>query len=147
MKHSLRNSEPKDHVWLESLRRECYAELFYLTWGGWDEERHQRHFAACIERGRIQIIEVSGSPAGMLQIFESDKEIEIGEVQILPVYQGQGLGTDVLKSVIEKAEKSSKNIILATGLKNSAAIDLYKNLGFKEAKRSETHVHMTYKTE
>ena len=145
MKYSLRDSEPKDQAWLESLRREATKELFNLTWGGWDEERHQRHFAACLEGGHIQIIEVSGSPVGMLQIFESAEEIEIGEIQISPACQGQGLGAHVLKDVMERAQKTSKNVVLSAGLKNSGAFKLYKKLGFEETKRSDTHVHMAYR--
>lgn len=146
MKYSLRNSESKDRVWLESLRREVYKELFDLTWGGWDEERHQRHFSAFWEDGHIQIIEVSGSPVGVLQIFESADVIEMGEVQISPLFQGQGLGSKVLNDVIKKAKENSKNITLSTGLKNSGAFELYKKLGFKETNRSETHIHMAYVT-
>lgn len=118
MNYTLRNSEPKDQAWLESLRWEVYKDLFDLTWGGWDEERHQRHFSAFLKDGNIQIIEVSGGPAGVLQMFESDDNIEMGEVQISLEFQGQGLGTKVLNDVISHAKKASKNVTLATGLKN-----------------------------
>ncbi len=146
MEYSLRNSEPKDKAWLESLRREVYKELFDLTWGGWDEERHQRHFSAFWEEGDIQIIELSGRPVGVLQMFESPDAIEMGEVQISPSFQGLGLGTKVLGDVIKQATEKSKNITLSTGLKNSGAFKLYKKLGFEEIKRTETHIHMAYVT-
>jgi ribosomal protein S18 acetylase RimI-like enzyme len=147
MSYSLRNSEVNDQPWLESLRREVYKDLFDQTWGGWDEERHQRQFSACLERGHIQIIEISASPVGMVQMFESHEEIEIGEFQISPSHQRQGLGAKILGDIIEQAQQSSKNLILSTGLKNAGALKLYKRLGFKEAERSETHVHMMYNHE
>lgn len=146
MEYFLRNSESKDRAWLESLRREAYRQLFDFTWGGWDEERHQRHFSAFLEGEHIQIIEVSNSPVGVLQIFESADEIEIGEIQILPSFQRKGLGKKVLNDVIMGAKNCSKNVILSTGLKNSGAFELYKKLGFKEIKRTETHIHMAYIT-
>ena len=144
MKYSLRNSQIQDRAWLESLRREVYKDLFEQTWGGWDEERHQRHFSACWERGDIQIVEVANSPVGMLQMFETDNNIEIDEIQISLARQGHGLGAKILSDIIKKAQKVSKNVVLSTGLKNSGALKLYKNLGFKETERSETHVHMVY---
>lgn len=148
MEYSLRPSEPQDKAWLESLRRDVYKGLFDLTWGGWDEERHQRHFSAFWERGHIQIIEVDGSPIGVLQLFEAGDEIDIGEIQISPVYQGQGLGlgTKVLSDVINRAKTDSKNITLSTGLKNEGAVRLYQKLGFTETRRSDTHIHMVYVT-
>ena len=39
-------------------------------WGAWDEARHQRHFAECIELGEINIIELNGERAGIIQIFD-----------------------------------------------------------------------------
>jgi len=146
MDYTLRNSEEKDQAWLEVLRREVYRELFNLTWGGWDEERHQRHFSSFLKYGNIQIIEVSGSPVGVLQISESENELTIDEVQISPDYQGQGLGSKVLTDVINRAKELSKKITLATGLKNQGAFKLYRRLGFQETKRTETHIHMMYVT-
>ena len=146
MDYSLRDAESKGRAWLESLRREVYKELFDLTWGGWDEERHKRHFSSFMEDGHIQIIEISGSPVGMIQIFESENEIEIGEIQISPAYQGQGFGSKILTDVISRANNLSKNIALAMGLKNQGALRLYNKLGFQESKRSETHIHMIYVT-
>lgn len=146
MVYTLRASTAKDRVWLEALRRDAYRDLFDQTWGGWDEERHQRHFSACWERGRIQVIETDTSPVGMLQLFETDDAIEIGEIQISPSCQGQGLGTRILRDIIERAQKTSKNLTLSTGLKNTGAQNLYRKLGFEETKRTETHVHMTHTT-
>ena len=99
-----------------------------------------------MEDGHIQIIEISGSPVGMIQIFESENEIEIGEIQISPAYQGQGFGSKILTDVISRANNLSKNIALAMGLKNQGALRLYNKLGFQESKRSETHIHMIYVT-
>ena len=146
MNYSLRNSKIKDKAWIESLRREVYRELFDLTWGGWDEERHQRHFATFLAGGHIQIIEVSNSPVGILQIFESEDKIVISEVQISLAYQGKGLGSKILNDIINRAKEVAKNVTLKTGLKNQGAIDLYNELGFQETNRSETHVHMMYVT-
>ncbi|PHN02178.1 GNAT family N-acetyltransferase [Flavilitoribacter nigricans] len=146
MTYSLIQSEVKDHPWLDALRREVYKDLFDLTWGRWDEARHQRHFSACLDRGAIQIIKVADSPVGMLQLLESEVAIEIGEIQILPAYQRQGLGTKILTDVIHHAQKHAKPLKLSTGLRNVGALELYKKLGFREIERSETHVHMVHFT-
>src|SRR5436309_8232800 len=83
--------------WLEHLRRDVYQELFKATFGGWDEARHARQFAECWERGCISIIKVDGAPVGMIQLFEQPDAVEVGEIQIRPSHQSEGIGSRVLK--------------------------------------------------
>lgn len=142
MNYRLIAAVPKDEAWLEDLRRQVYQELFYATWGGWDEERHQRHFAACLERGHIFVIDREGRRAGMVQIFEEADALEVGELQIQPDGQNHGLGTAVLQDLIARAHGMEKSVKLSLGLKNEKAYRLYQRLGFRCVERSETHFHM-----
>ncbi len=75
---------PGDKAWLEQLRRSVYRDLFFATWGGWDEARHQRHCAECWDAGQIFLIETDGDRVGMIQIHVRPEVIEIGEMQIGP---------------------------------------------------------------
>ena len=142
MRYSLRHAKDADKAWLDELRRAVYEPLFRATWGGWDETRHQRHLAATWQKGRIQLIEVDGQPIGMIQLLEVDDCVEVGEIQILPEYQNQGLGTQLLVDVIDRAREQGRDVILSTGLMNAGAHRLYERLGFEETERSDTHVHM-----
>ena len=142
MLYSLNFATEADHTWLDELRRAAYEPLFHATWGGWDEDRHQRHFAATLERGQIQRIEVDGQPVGMLQLYEADDGIEIGEIQLLPTHQSKGLGTKVLVDIMVRAKHQGRDVILSTGLMNTGAQRLYKRLGFVVTERTDTHVHM-----
>ena len=84
MNYQLIAASNEDEAWLENLRRNVYQELFYATWGGWDEARHTRHFSECIARGHIFIIEVDGLRVGMIQIFDEANALEVGEIQVQP---------------------------------------------------------------
>ena len=77
---------PKDEAWLEQLRRSVYRELFFATWGSWDEARHLRHCAECWERGGISSVEIDSVRVGMIQLFDHPDGVEIGELQIQPSY-------------------------------------------------------------
>jgi ribosomal protein S18 acetylase RimI-like enzyme len=132
----------KDQEWLEQLRRAVYQDLFVATWGGWDEARHLRHCAECWERGEINVIEVDGVRAGMIQLFEHADAIEVGEIQIQPAHQGHGIGTRVLHDVIAKAHAQGKKVSLSTGLKNRRAFELYQRLGFRRVTQTDTHDHL-----
>ena len=142
MLYSLRPANDADRAWLDELRRAVYEPLFRATWGGWDEARHERHFAATWQQGRIQLIEVNGQRIGMIQLRQLDDCVEVGEIQVLPEYQNKGLGTQLLVEVIDRARQQGRDAILRTGLMNSGACRLYKRLGFEETERSDTHVHM-----
>jgi GNAT superfamily N-acetyltransferase len=142
LNYRLIGASPKDEAWLENLRRDVYRGLFDATWGDWDEERHRRHFAECIARGHIFIIELDRTRVGMIQIFEEANTLEVGEIQIQPAAQNRGVGTAVLKDVIACAHEDRKSVRLRVGLKNERAYRLYERLGFHRFNRTETHNHM-----
>jgi ribosomal protein S18 acetylase RimI-like enzyme len=135
-----------DKAWLERLRRDVYQDLFTATFGGWDEERHIRHFTESWESGQISIIKIDGEPVGMIQIFEEPDALEIGEVQILPNRQNEGIGSRILKQIIERARNTGKFVKLSTGLKNEGAFRLYERLGFRKTGETESHNLLTYDT-
>ncbi len=142
MQYRLISAAASDEAWLESLRRCVYQELFHATWGGWDEDRHLRHFTACLERGHISVIEVHGARVGMVQIFNEPTAVEVAEIQVHPSHQNRGLGTCVLRDVIATAGDRRKAVRLRLGLENDKALRLYQRLGFRLVAQSETHNHM-----
>jgi GNAT superfamily N-acetyltransferase len=144
MDRVLRPASDADKEWLEALRRAAYHDLFDATWGGWDEARHLRHFSEFWKSGHISVVSVDGRQVGVVQVFESKDLVEVGEIQVLPAYQNQGIGTRILADVIECGRKKGKSTSLSLGLKNDAALRLYERLGFVETDRSSTHILMIH---
>ena len=142
--YRLRDAYESDNAWLDSLRREVYRDLFFATWGNWDEDRHTRHFTSCLSEGNIQIIEINQTPIGMLQLFNLDDAIEISEIQISSLHQGKGLASQIISDILQKGNNSHKKVTLSTGLKNFGALKLYQKLGFKEVKRTEAKIYMEH---
>jgi len=142
--HQLVPATSEDQPWLEQLRRAVYRDLFFATWGGWDEARHLRHCAECWARGGIYCIEVDGERIGMIPLLERPDAMEIGEIQIQPTHQGCGIGTRLLCDTIALAHAQRKKVSLSTGLQNHRAIALYERLGFRHVAQTETHHPMEY---
>ena len=142
--YDLKRATDADKDWLDALRRAAYRDLFDTTWGQWDEARHQRHFAEFWAAGNISIVSVDGQPAGVLQLFEAEDVVEIGEIQVLPECQNRGLGGRILSDVVEHAGKEGKRAALFLGIKNQGAFRLYQRLGFEETGRSDTHIFMSH---
>ncbi|MGH8226669.1 MAG: GNAT family N-acetyltransferase [Steroidobacteraceae bacterium] len=132
----------EDRAWLEDLRRAVYRELFFATWGAWDEARHQRHTRDCWEQGGIFLIEIEHVRVGMIQVHDRPNTVEIGEIQVRPPEQGRGIGTHVLSDVIARSHSRRKSVSLSDGLRNERARRLYERLGFREVAQSDTHRDM-----
>jgi ribosomal protein S18 acetylase RimI-like enzyme len=128
-----------DRQWLEQLRRSVYRDLFFATWGDWDEARHMRHCSECWDQGNIFCVEVGGVRVGMIQLFDRPDAIEVGEIQITPSYQGRGIGSTLLRDTVRKAQAIGKKVSLATGAKNHRAFSLYRRLGFDHSGQTATH--------
>ena len=139
MRYQLTPASADDQEWIEQLRRAVYRDLFFATWGAWDEARHLRHCAECWERGGIFLIETDGSRVGMIQLFERPDTIEIGEIQIEPRHQSCGIGTHLLRDTVARAHTQRKTVSLSTGLKNQRAFDFYRHLGFRHVGQTDTH--------
>jgi ribosomal protein S18 acetylase RimI-like enzyme len=142
--YRLVDAAPADEAWLDGLRRRAYADLFDVTWGGWDEARHVRQFSESMGRGHVSIIEVDGERAGMIQLIDHGDEVEVAEIQVDPDRQNRGLGTAVLLDAISGARARGRPLRLSVGLANRKAIRLYERLGFSPVGQSETHCHMRY---
>jgi ribosomal protein S18 acetylase RimI-like enzyme len=142
MNYRLVPATPEDRAWLEDLRRAVYRELFFATWGGWDEARHQRHSAECWERGEILLVEIEHVRIGMIQVHDLPNTVEIDEIQIRPSDQGRGIGTHILSEIIAFAHTQHKSVSLSVALMNERALSFYQRLGFRELAQSDTHRHM-----
>ena len=139
MHYALVQTIEGDREWLDQLRRSVYRDLFFATWGSWDEARHLRHCDECWASGSIYAIEIAGSRVGMLQLFERPDELEVGEIQIAPEHQNKGIGTRIMRDVMARAHAERKKVVLSTGLQNRRAFQLYLRLGFRHAGRTNTH--------
>lgn len=143
--YRLIEASSEDEAWLDDLRRRAYEDLFNVTWGGWDEERHLRQFSDSIRRDHISIIEVDGTRVGMIQLLDHGDAVVVAEIQIDPSHQNQGVGASVLGKVISDASAQGRDVRLSVGLTNERAIKLYERMGFSVVGQSETHCHMRYR--
>ncbi len=83
----------------------------------------------------------SSQRIGVLKCLETQNSIEIIQFQILPQYQGMGIGKDIVHDLISKAELASKSIILKV-LKENPARHLYERIGFKITGEDQYEFHM-----
>ena len=106
----------------------------------WDDAAKQaflrRQFAAqsasyASYRGRSeQIVVVGGEPAGRLYLARTDAEILIVDIALLPEHRGRGIGTKLVRGVLDEAAAAGKRVRIHVERFNRAR-HLYRRLGFE----------------
>jgi len=121
------------------------AEGEYITlMFGWDEDVQRGFHAKAWQQQKPDMVTYDGKPIGTIATIESEDCIEIGQFFILPDYQNKGIGTHLLKSILDKADQLGKNVTLRF-LKNNPVKSLYVRNGFRVVHTSEVAQHMERK--
>jgi len=79
----------------------------------------------------FDVVEVGGEPAGRLYVARWDDEIRIIDVALLPAHRGCGIGTTLIRALLDEAAASGKRLSIHVE-KHNPARRLYERLGFRE---------------
>ncbi len=80
---------------------------------------------------------------GMLKLAEEDDSLEITQLQILPEFQGDGIGKHLLEQTISKGKSENKEVKLKV-LKRNPAKFLYLRNGFKIVGQDDLEFYMKH---
>jgi ribosomal protein S18 acetylase RimI-like enzyme len=97
---------------------------------GWDEIWQRTEFQRRLRESLALVIEFDGRSIGGLLLACQETEVYVREIQILPAWQGQGVGTSVLQYIIKHAEGRGAAVALSVVPANPRAQTLYERLGF-----------------
>jgi ribosomal protein S18 acetylase RimI-like enzyme len=139
------------HVTLSPARPEHYAfalalyletmEPYTAELMVWDAARQTAGFAQQWRAEDVRIIALEGCEIGWLQAQESDAEIWLQQLYVVPQRQNQGIGSHVLELLMGEWRPSRKPIVL-TVLKNNPARRLYERFGFSVVEEGDVKIHM-----
>ena len=137
--HTLRPAEAADYQWLWELKRLTMRPYVELTWGHWDNAAQEEFFRRNFSSETVQIISVNGEDAGLLNTEREGSEIFLANLQIHPAFQNRGLGSAVLRTVLESAAVLNLPVRLQVLRVNHGAVRLYSRFGFKVYDETPTH--------
>jgi ribosomal protein S18 acetylase RimI-like enzyme len=80
-------------------------------------------------QGSFDVIEVAGRPAGRLYVDRRPGEIRIVDISLLPEHRGAGVGSLLLRRLMDEAGGSGRTLTIHVEIHNRAA-ELYRRLGF-----------------
>jgi len=93
---------------------------------------------------KIQVIQFDGKDVGRLRVVRTPESIYVGGIQLLPEFQGRGIGTKLFTDLIRESESTKRLITLEVHEVNEQAKHFYVGLGFAEGERKEGQVVLTY---
>src|SRR5689334_6470542 len=82
------------------------------TWGTWDDEAQEEFFRRNFSSQTVQIIEVEGKDAGLLNVEREPAELFLANLQIHPSQQNRGIGTAVIQDVVASAQSLGLSVRL-----------------------------------
>ncbi|MCG9648944.1 GNAT family N-acetyltransferase [Vibrio brasiliensis] len=138
--YKTRKAENSDYEFLFELKKAAEYEPIKAVFG-WDETvQREIHHKEFLEQ-KPTIIEVDGVAVGSYLVQLHPEHLYFGRFFLLPHYQGKGIGSQVLRAVIDVASQNSLPIKLCY-LQGNRVGQLYSRLGFEVTGEDPQFVHM-----
>jgi len=142
---SLRPVTAEDYEFLLDLQLTTMRECVEATWG-WIEEDQRNRFRERFAPGNGQVIVFDGKDVGFVLVEEKGDELFLAEIQIAHDMQDRGIGSAVVRDLIEKAMGMNLLLVL-TVLRANRAKKLYDRLGFQVVNEDDEGFYMRWPPE
>ena len=144
----LREATPEDQPFLLDLYAGTRTEE--LEAAGWDDNQKRvfitMQFLArerTYPRGDNRIVLLNGRAIGRMLVGRDDTEILLTDIALLTEYRNAGIGTHLIKSLMNEATSVGKPIKLHV-LESSPAVRLYERLGFCRSGADAAYLEMKW---
>ncbi len=111
---------------------------------GWDEATQTAIILDQLKGASHSAIVTGGQRVGIVQVEASEDAISLRQIEILPRFQGRGIGTAMVRSFMDRCGRKGKLLTLHVFKSNTAALRLYGRLGFRVSGQGEHDIEMTY---
>ena len=145
MTYKLRPYTDTDFEFVYQAKKDAYKKYVEEYWGTWDEDKQRALFNDFINKvqNTLSIIEHKGISIGLYHGNMMDQNTyEIGNIIVIPSYQGHGIGSDILLSIFQQYPQLKMYLQV---FKSNPAVNLYKRLSFTITDETRTHYMMERK--
>ncbi|MDO8285992.1 MAG: GNAT family N-acetyltransferase [Rhodoferax sp.] len=141
MQITLRTAVPEDYEFSFEAKRQALGPHIAVRWD-WNEDfQDEMHRKRWSERP-WSIIQNEEQSIGTLSVEEKEDHIRFGEFYLFPEHQRQGIGSRVLRLVLDKADTLRLPVRLEY-LKWNPVATLYLRNGFGVVSQNDIHFFLT----
>ena len=126
-----------DTAFARTVHHRAYRAVVERQFGAWRDDDQERYFAGDWAPAYYEIVLCDGTACGYVCIEDRVQDIHVRELVLLPEYQGHGIGSTLLREVMDRARTRRVPVRLGTFHQNRA-LALYRRLGFREIGHTET---------
>jgi GNAT superfamily N-acetyltransferase len=154
---ALRPASAEDYEDLVRIYASTRAgELAQVTW--WNDEQKLAFCRSQYESQKTEyderfpdaeydVIVLDGRTVGRLWIGRDDEEIRLLDIALVPEAQNHGVGTTLLKRLIDESRQTGKRLRHMVFVLNNDALRFYERLGFKVFEDLGGYKHMEWKSD
>ena len=139
--YTLRPATDGDFDFLFDLHRAAMGQYIASIWG-WHDDWQAEYFRRKFDPHARQIIQVDGVDAGVLVVEHRGQELYLGLIELLPAFQGRGIGTAIVEALKQTAHAAGQPVTLHVLRTNTSARRLYERLGFALTEEEEVRLQM-----
>lgn len=126
---------------LYEIHRAALKEHVVRTFGQYDEGFQRENFEKTTDLGTHQLFFDGAAPVGFWSVTRSSKTVTIQRIAVVPAYQNRGIGSSLIRELIDVARAAGRRLELQVFATNRAR-RLYERLGFRVVRASATHFEM-----
>ncbi|MCG9577083.1 GNAT family N-acetyltransferase [Vibrio tubiashii] len=138
--YSTRPAQLSDYEFLFELKKAAEFEPIKAVFG-WDESMQRDIHHSEWSQAKPTIIEVDGRSVGSYLVQKHDTHWDFGRFFLLPEAQGKGVGTKILRLILDQADNANMPVQLCY-LQGNRVGQLYRRLGFTVISEDAQFVHM-----
>ena len=136
---TLRPALPEDESFLFEVYASTRAQEMALV--PWDDEQRKSfltmqfaaqhsHYRAQFPQASHSVILRDNSPVGRFYVLREESDIRILDITVLPEYRNGGIGTALLRELLDEAAQAKKRVLIYVETFNPS-LRLIERLGFK----------------
>jgi ribosomal protein S18 acetylase RimI-like enzyme len=114
---------------------------------GWREslsESTKRQIRGEVPNCTANVIEFDNRSIGRLRVTRSRHRIEMNGIQLLPSFQGRGIGTAIIESLKVEAKDAGIDLDISVEKDNPSARRLYERLAFATIGEDDREYHLRW---
>lgn len=138
---TLRTAEDRDRAFSFRVTKEAMKPYVEATFGPWDDEWQRQRLENDFASSPHEIVIVGITDVGLWSVVREPVRLVLRKIYLLPEFQRRGIGTVLIRRLIQESEASRLPIELRYLMVNPVA-SLYERFGFSCLKEEPPYVYV-----